>query len=305
MKAATVAGPMSRPISPSGTPSAGTISVGASASIAGAATTSTGRCTGTPRDRAAASASRTSSSLSSSTSERADLAALRGDERERHRAPDHERVDALGQRSDHPELVAHLGSAEDRHERLRGVVQQRAEHLDLARDQTTGDGRAAGGEHQLRERRDGGVRTVDRPEGVVDVGVGVLGEEAGERDVVRLLPRVEPEVLQQDHVVVGKRPRGSPRRARSPAVRGAPRALGRPGASRRPSTTCPLGLPRWDAITRRAPRSRSSRAVGTVAAIRASSVMAPSRSGTFRSARRNTRAPATSPSASRVRIVTG
>jgi len=66
---AIVAGPMSRPISPSGTASAGTTSVGTSASIACAAMTSSGRYTGTSRSRAAANARWMSSIRSSSTSE--------------------------------------------------------------------------------------------------------------------------------------------------------------------------------------------------------------------------------------------
>ena len=128
---------------------------------------------------------------------------------------------------------------------------------------------------------------------------------AGERDVVRLLPRVEPEVLQEDDVVVGQRLGGHS----SSAVTGRSRraASARP-TGREPETRRPPGP--WDGrggrrSTRCAPRSSSSLAVGRRGADPASSAIAPSRNGTFMSARRNTRVPATSPSASRVRIVTG
>ena len=94
-----------------------------------------------------------------------------------------------------------------------------------------------------------------RPERVVDVRVGELGEPAGERGVVGLLARIEPQVLEQDDRGVGEligrghlaaRPPGSPRSSasRSPT-----------GARRSPSSTVPLGRPRCEASTRLAPRS--------------------------------------------------
>ena len=59
--------------------------------------------------------------------------------------------------------------------------------------------------HELGQRLHRGMGAVRRAEGVVDVGVGEIGEPAGEPDVVGLLPRIEPQVLQQDHVVGGQR----------------------------------------------------------------------------------------------------
>jgi len=51
------------------------------------------------------------------------------------------------------------------------------------------------------------MRAVHRAEGVVDVGVGELGERARERDVVGLLPWIEAQVLEQHDVGVGQRVR--------------------------------------------------------------------------------------------------
>ena len=48
------------------------------------------------------------------------------------------------------------------------------------------------------------MRTVDGAERIVDVGVGQIREPARECRIVRLLAGVEPQVLQQDHGVVGK-----------------------------------------------------------------------------------------------------
>jgi len=56
----------------------------------------------------------------------------------------------------------------------------------------------------------------------------------------------------------------------------------------------PFGRPRCDASTTFAPWSRSQRTVGSVAVMRVASATRPPSSGTFRSARTNTRFPATS-----------
>ena len=54
---------------------------------------------------------------------------------------------------------------------------------------------------------------MDRPERVVDVGVGEFGEPARERGVVGLLARIEPQVLEQDDRGVGELAgRGIPQR---------------------------------------------------------------------------------------------
>ena len=103
---------------------------------------------------------------------------------------------------------------------------------------------------------------MDRAERVVDVGVGVLGESAGERDVVGLLPRVEPEVLEQDNVVVRQRRGGHLVERVTGRAEVLRERAGRPARAGGRRPPAPSGRPRWDATTRRAPRSRSSRAVG-------------------------------------------
>ena len=140
--------------------------------------------------------------LSSSRRQRVDLIGLeervadrrptRGEEREAHRAADDERVDDPEERVDDSELVAHLGAAEHRDERPSRVVTHAEEHLDLVREQPT---RRAG--QRLRradDRRVGAVRSTER---VVDVGVVAVDELRDECGVVALLPRVEPQVLEQ------------------------------------------------------------------------------------------------------------
>ena len=111
------------------------------------------------------------------------------------------------------------------------------------------------------------MRPVRRAEGIVDVGVGEVGQPARERLVVAFLARVEPQVLQQHDRVLGqcRRRRLRERHDRSveqprehaprPARAGAPLAA-RPSAGR--------GARR---ARRAAPRSRSSAIVGTVARI--------------------------------------
>src|SRR5688500_4719155 len=68
------------------------------------------------------------------------------------------------------------------------------------------------------------------------------------------------------------------------------------GLSRSASLTLPFGRPRWLARITVAPRSRRLTRVGRLARMRVSSVMRPSSSGTFRSARTKTRRPSTSTS---------
>ena len=133
-----------------------------------------------------------------------DLSPVGGDQRERHGAADQQRVDAVDQGIDHRELVGHLRATEDRHVGTVGLAQERRQHLDLALDQSAGDGGAAARAHQVGERIHAGVRAVNSPERVVDVRVGEFGEPAGERGVVGLLARIEPQVLEQDDRGVGE-----------------------------------------------------------------------------------------------------
>ena len=127
-------------------------------------------------------------------------------------------------------------------------------------------------------------------ERVVDVDVGELGEAAGERGVVRLLARVEPQVLEQDDVAgLGDGRLDVGAITSSSAVTGAleelAEALGRPGragARRRPALR-PAEVRRDHEA--RAALEELTRSSGRVARIRRSSAIAPSRSGTLRSAR--------------------
>ena len=127
----------------------------------------------------------------------ADLAAVGGQERERHRAADQKGVHAIEQRVDHPELVRHLRAAQDRDVRSGRIAQELPEDVHLALEQASGDGRAAAREHQLRQRAHRRVGAMDRSERVVDVRVGQLREPPGERRIVPFLPGIEPQVLEQ------------------------------------------------------------------------------------------------------------
>ena len=117
---------------------------------------------------------------------------LGGQERERHAAADDERVDLGGEDLEHLELVGHLGPAHDGHERPRRVLEDPAQHLDLPGEAQPGRAR-----QELRRPDDGGVGAVGGAEGLVDVGVEALDEPLHEGGVVRLLARVEAQVLHE------------------------------------------------------------------------------------------------------------
>ena len=74
----------------------------------------------------------------------ADRVALDGQEREGHRAADEDRVGALQEGLEHPDLVGHLGAADDRHQRPRGVLEDAGERLHLALQEQARGARAAG-----------------------------------------------------------------------------------------------------------------------------------------------------------------
>ena len=129
-----------------------------------------------------------------------------------HRSADRDRVDVGQQVIDQRNLVRDLGSAEDREERPLGRTEHAPEEVDLAREQE-----AAGSHGELLGESDHRrVRAMRRAERVVDVGVAETSERAGEaRLLLRLLlPRVEAQVLQQQHLTW-------PERARCPLGRGA------------------------------------------------------------------------------------
>ena len=158
----------------------------------------------------------------------ADAPALRDRERVRHGAADQDRVGGAGEALDHADLVGDLDAAGDHHERVRRVVEQLAEHLELAAQQVAG-----GRGQQRRDGRDGGVRPMRGAEGVVDVDVGERGERGREGRVVLLLARVEAQVLEQQHVALGElrppaaRPPGRCSPPRSARDRRAARRAGR------------------------------------------------------------------------------
>ena len=65
----------------------------------------------------------------------ADRVPLDGEEREGHRAADEDRVGALQEGLEHADLVRHLGPADDRHERARGILEDAGERAHLALEQ--------------------------------------------------------------------------------------------------------------------------------------------------------------------------
>ena len=195
----TVLGPMSRPISPVGTSEARTVCRGASTVRSGGGDDVFGQL----QDDAALIGSVAGGAhlvepvgLDQAVAHRA---AVRRDERERHGTADQQRVDTLDEGADRPELVRDLGPTEHGDVRARGLEEQARERLDLALEQPPGGGGPPLLLEHLGERGHGGVGPVHRAERVVDVVVGEIGEAHRERAIVRLLPRVETEVLEQDH----------------------------------------------------------------------------------------------------------
>ena len=134
----------------------------------------------------------------------ADRVALRGEEREAHRATDHQRVDDVEQRLDHAELVADLRPAEHGDERPLRLVAQAEQDVDLLLQQQP---------HRRRQAYCGGptIEACARCAGaerVVDVGVDAR-RPASRRTPGRCPPRPD-------------RSAGSPAaRHRAPTRRGA------------------------------------------------------------------------------------
>ena len=121
---------------------------------------------------------------------------LRGEERVRHRAADHQDVDAFEERLDDGDLVADLRTAEHGDVRLVGRAHDLAERRDLLLEEKPAPAVAK----ELRQPVHARVRAVHGAEGVVDVDVRQLGELTTERFVVLLFFRVEAEVLEQADV---------------------------------------------------------------------------------------------------------
>ena len=294
-------GPMSSPIRSRGIVRGGRSSRRASAAISAAATTSSGSWIATPRSvRAPRSASRTSSNRSRLDEALADLAALGGDERERHRAADQHGVDAIDRaRRSSPSLSETFAPPRTATNGRSGSLAQPREDLDLPLQRggrrppavplaSIEPGRATTRRvrpvrrrrtrrrRRRRRARRGARRTPDRwPPRPGRTG----GSPAGPRAV--LARPVDGRVRERP------RPsrRGTTRRRRRGARRGARRRA--PAGARR--TTWPFGRPRWEASTSVRPASSSSRSVGSVARMRMSSATAPSSSGTLKSTRTKTR----------------
>ena len=88
----------------------------------------------------------------------ADRVALHGQEREAHRAADEDGVGALQEGLEHADLVGHLGAADDRHQRPRGVLEDAGERL-APRAAGAGRRRWAAGARRPRSRRAPGAPT--------------------------------------------------------------------------------------------------------------------------------------------------
>ena len=224
LNAAAVPGPMSKPFAPSGR----RVPNVAKLPSASTPTMSSGRWIVLPAGRAARRHVSTWSRLEQRV---ADRVALRGEEREAHRAADDERVDDLQQRLDDAELVGDLRAAEHGDERALRVVAQAEEDVDLLLQQQTHRRR-----QRLRRPDDRRVGAVGGAERVVDVGVDPVDELGDERRIVALLARVEAQVLQQLD-------------ARAPARPAAPE----PAPSSTSGSGAPFGRPRWLAQTTVAP----------------------------------------------------
>ena len=243
-----------------GSPSAGTMWRSAVSFGSAATTKSEGSTTSTPRSFARSQRGQAVPVPVGLHERRAHLDALRGQEREGHRAADQQRVHAVEQRVHHAQLVGDLRAAQDRDERPVGVV---AELRRAPRPRAAAAGRPpreAGARPPRRSRAPGAPRRTRRRRRRRPA------PPAPRRSRGRsLLSRVEPEVLQQrdrprsgrvDGRLHGRSRR--PRRARAragPAARRAARRRAPAGTARRPA---PFGRPRWLQATTEAPPSSSS-----------------------------------------------
>ena len=120
---------------------------------------------------------------------------LRLGEREHHRAADQDRVGHLQERVQHPDLVGHLGPADDGHQRPRRVGQDAGERLDLTLQQPPG---RAG--QQRRHPVRGGVGAVGGTERVVHEHVAQRRVPLRQLRVVVGLAGEEAHVLDHHHV---------------------------------------------------------------------------------------------------------
>ena len=228
------------------------------------------------------------------TSESPTRDALREQERERHRPADEHRVAAVEQRVDHAELVAHLGAAEHRDERVASAsCEQPRQHLDLAVQQPPAGaaaGRAAG---RRSTRARGATRRTPRSRSASPSSVRLAanagrrrsrparsaGSRASRRRPARRLAdqRLDRRARRPPAPAAPSTPSSSPRRAAT-------------GAIEYCGSSAPFGPPEVPARRRRPRRARAATAiVGSAVVMRRSSSIAPSRSGTLKSTRTSTR----------------
>ena len=125
----------------------------------------------------------------------AGLDPLRLEEPEAHRAADQDLVGDFEEAVDHADLVGDLGAAEDDDQRPLGRLDHLGQLGHLALQQ-----QARVGGQVVGDPGGAGVGAVGGAEGVVDVDVAELGEAFGQVRVVLRLPRLEAEVLEQQHV---------------------------------------------------------------------------------------------------------
>ncbi len=97
---------------------------------------------------------------------------------------------------DDGDLVAHLRPAQHGDERPGRILEHVAKRADLAVEQPPGGPLRDESGHPLGR----GVRAMGGPECVVDVGVGQLGQRAGELRIVLRLPRLVADVLEHEDV---------------------------------------------------------------------------------------------------------
>ena len=127
----------------------------------------------------------------------ADVVALGEEERVGHAPTDQEACHPWQQVLEHAHLVGDLGAANDRHEGRLGIVEQARQGIDLPLHQE-----AEAGRQEMGDTLGRGVGAVRGAERIVDVEIGEVGQFLGQGGIVVLLPRVEPEVLQQQDVTV-------------------------------------------------------------------------------------------------------
>src|SRR5208282_812932 len=124
--------------------------------------------------------------------------ALRPQEGVGHAPADDDSVDFAKQVLDDSNFVAYLGAAQNRHERLLGVLQHAAEILQLFFHEQAGGGLL----HEPGHAHRGSMRAMGRAEGVVDVELGERGQLPGEILVVLFFLGVEAQVFEQQRLAL-------------------------------------------------------------------------------------------------------